>query len=498
MNSFWSTRTLGAQIAILSAVLLAVTTSVAAIINILNLQNNLKDDLLRHGLALGQSLSSPLSYDLVRDEFDSIEISLLNSAEFPDVASLKLIDINGVVLSHIIKNENNDIRVSFAANENTLPEKLKNIQTPIFDFGPDVLEIWYPLKTSIAVGWLNINFSYKELETLYRDVIYENVIAAFFIIIIDVVFILLVLVKPTKKIRHAINLAQELDAIHPQQTKVSGRSRELNELFSALNGAAARLTKQHQKIEAQTTQLQASQAEAEAANKAKSEFLSSMSHELRTPLNAILGFSQLLELNEEDGLKKQNIQEIIHAGNYLLTLINEVLELAKIESGNTPLSISDYNLNKLLNDSLSIIKPAADKREINIINKISSSTNPYILIDEVKFRQIMLNLLSNAVKYNAENGEIIIQCSPIDENKLQLSVTDTGRGLSPEQLDHIFRPFDRIGAEASGIEGTGLGLVISKDLIELMNGEIGVESELGKGSRFWLNIPLSPVQTSLF
>lgn len=231
--------------------------------------------------------------------------------------------------------------------------------------------------------------------------------------------------------------------------------------------------------------------QAESANKAKSRFLASMSHELRTPMNAVLGFTQLLLLKATDEATKQNIKEIINAGNDLLELINQVLDLSKIESGITHLFIGSHNLNDLLNDSLLIITPIADKQSVVIDNNVDLTKNIKVNVDKARFKQVLLNLLSNAIKYNIENGKVTIDCLLSDKNMLCLSISDTGKGLTSEQKSHLFKPFDRAGAEGSSIAGTGLGLVITKDLIEQMNGTIGFESEVGKGSRFWIQIPYS-------
>lgn len=231
--------------------------------------------------------------------------------------------------------------------------------------------------------------------------------------------------------------------------------------------------------------------EAENANRAKSQFLSSMNHELRTPLNAIIGFSQILEMDEKDGKKKKNINQITVAGFHLLSLINQILDLSRIESGEVELSIGNHSLQMILNEVLSMISPLADKRSIQIDDKVSSLPDIIIRVDAMRFKQILLNLLSNAIKYNTEKGSVLIECSTSENKMLAVVVTDTGKGLTSEQLSHLFEPFERFDAANSNIEGTGLGLVIAKDLIELMGGTITAESEVGVGSRFIIHVALA-------
>lgn len=230
---------------------------------------------------------------------------------------------------------------------------------------------------------------------------------------------------------------------------------------------------------------------AEMANAAKSEFLSQMSHELRTPMNAVLGFGQLLELDAEGFNENQrgNIKEILSAGNHLLNLINEVLDLAKIESGRMEVSMERVALDEVLSQCVNLVGLQAKARQLELIDHISG--RGYVVqADADRFKQVLLNLLSNAVKYNREQGQIILECKNIDHQHLRVCVTDTGKGLTEDEITKLFTSFERLDA-SNNVEGTGIGLVISKRLIELMGGSVGVESTSGQGSTFWLDLKLA-------
>ncbi len=232
--------------------------------------------------------------------------------------------------------------------------------------------------------------------------------------------------------------------------------------------------------------------EANNANKAKTDFLSGMSHEIRTPLNAIIGFSQVLEVGSTDKDVLDNAKEITLAGKYILDLTDDILDISKIEAGKIILNITACNLNVILEESIAIITPSANKRVIRIENKVSNSSKHTLHVDEMRFRQILLNLLSNAVKYNLDKGKITIECLEQDNNMLKFSISDTGVGITDDEQKKLFTPFERSVAENSNIKGTGLGLVISKKLVEQMGGAIGIESKVGKGSCFWITLPLKP------
>ena len=240
-----------------------------------------------------------------------------------------------------------------------------------------------------------------------------------------------------------------------------------------------------------TLALVAARDEAERASRAKSEFLSRMSHELRTPLNAILGFGQLLELHLREAEQVDNVREILHAGRHLLELINEVLDLARIEAGRFNINPEPIALRALIVDCLALIRPQAEARGIRISIHSSAAEqdcDAQVLADGTRLKQVLINLLSNAVKYNRDQGELSVVCVNLG-GSVQIRISDTGAGLSPEQQTRLFVAFERLDADRSATEGTGIGLALSKRLVELMRGEIGVESSPGSGSTFWFTLP---------
>ena len=277
------------------------------------------------------------------------------------------------------------------------------------------------------------------------------------------------------------------------------RDRKLQGVFASARDVTERKLLD-QVLEEKNIELECAMSLAEKANLAKSEFLSSMSHELRSPLNAILGFAQLMESDSPPPAPSQleAIAQILQAGWHLLKLINEILDLAKIEARQVALSPESVLLSEVMFDCQGMIEPQAQQYGVRVTFPRFDENPCYVKADRTRLKQVIINLLSNAIKYTREQGTVDVNYTVINPGRIRVSVSDTGVGLTPEQMAQLFQPFNRLGQEATGVEGTGIGLVMAKRLVELMEGVVGVESSIGVGSVFWfeLNSALAPMYTS--
>ncbi|WP_245792067.1 hybrid sensor histidine kinase/response regulator [Teredinibacter waterburyi] len=261
------------------------------------------------------------------------------------------------------------------------------------------------------------------------------------------------------------------------------------------DGRATRVSGSNMDVtELKTTQLAVVQAKiaAEKANQAKSEFLSSMSHELRTPLNAILGYTQLFDYDSNLQLEQtENLTEIRQAGTHLLHLINEVLDLARIEAGKLTLSLEPVIPERVLDDCFRLLQPLAEERKVRLLRQGESLGQITLFADNTRLKQALINLISNAIKYNRVAGEVVVSLEQPNSSHLRILIRDTGYGIPEDKHSQVFEPFNRLNADRGVIEGSGVGLVITKRLVEMMKGQIGFQSKDGAGSQFWIDLPIA-------
>jgi PAS domain S-box-containing protein len=266
------------------------------------------------------------------------------------------------------------------------------------------------------------------------------------------------------------------------------RDRTLQGVFAAARDVTER-KRFEQALQETNVEMESAKSAAEKANLAKSDFLSGMSHELRSPLNAILGFAQLMDSASPmpTDAQKESIAQILQAGWHLLKLINEILDLSVIESGKVSLSLEPVSLAEVFSECSAMMEAQEEQRDIRMTFPRFDQPS-FVWADQTRLKQIVINLLSNAIKYNRPHGTVIVDCKVTALDRIRISFKDTGAGLAPEKLAQLFQPFNRLGQEAGGVTGTGIGLVVTKQLVELMEGVIGVESAVGVGSVFWVEL----------
>jgi len=286
------------------------------------------------------------------------------------------------------------------------------------------------------------------------------------------------------------SIAQEVAAqlaIALEQARLHERvRRQAEELELRVQERTVELRSANEQLQREIAERRRAEEEAEGANRAKSEFLSRMSHELRTPLNAIIGFAQLLELEVRGATQRESVDHILKGGRHLLGLINEVLDIARIEAGKLAMSPEPVLVAEVLRGALDLIRPQAAGRGIQLLESVP--VERYVTADRQRLQQVLLNLLSNAVKYNREGGAVRVGCEDGPSSRIRFTVTDTGAGITPDMIDRLFRPFDRLGAEQTAIEGTGLGLALSLRLVEAMGGTLTAKSTVGTGTTFTVDL----------
>jgi PAS domain S-box-containing protein len=413
-----------------------------------------------------------------------------DGSRFPAVVSVTALrDAQGAIIGYLLIGTDNTARKQVEAEQKQLSQRLHDQQfytRSLFEANIDALMTTDPLGIITDVN--------KQMEALTGCTRDELIGAPFKNYFTDPerAETSIRLVLSQKKITNYELTARARDGketvVSYNATTFYDRDRRLQGVFAAARDVTE-LKRFEQTLQQTNAELESATSIAEKANLAKSDFLSSMSHELRSPLNAILGFAQLMESDAPPPTiaQAESIDQILQAGWHLLKLINEILDLAQIESRKVPLSQEPVSMAEVMLECQGMTEPQALQHGI-LMSFPQFETPCIVQADRTRVKQVLINLLSNAIKYNREEGTVTVECVSSSPGRIRISIKDTGRGLSPEQIVQLFQPFNRLGQEAGGEEGTGIGLVVAKKLVELMSGEIGVTSAVGVGSVFWFEL----------
>ena len=460
-------------------------------------------EMIARAKALSVELEAPITpgfealvFKASRGIEDIYELTYIrkDGSRFPAVVSVTALrDVQGAIIGYLLIGTDNTARKQIEAEQEALGQRLRDQQfytRSLFEANMDAL-----MTTDSAGIITDVNKQMEALTDCTRD---ELIGAPFKNCFTDPerAEMSIKLVLSEKKINNYELTARARDGketvVSYNATTFYDRNRRLQGVF-----AAARDVTEHkrmdQELQEKNAELVSAKLAADKANQAKSDFLSSMSHELRTPLSAILGFAQLIESGTPTPTQsqKRSIDQILQAGWYLLELINEILDLALIESGKLSLSMEPVTLAEVMQECQDMVETQAQKNGISV-SFPTFNTPHFVNADRVRLKQAIINLLSNAIKYNKVNGTVSVTCVYPSATRVRICVEDSGEGLSVEELAQLFQPFNRLGQESSLQEGTGIGLVVCKQLVELMGGVIGVESTLGQGSIFWIELDQVP------
>jgi PAS domain S-box-containing protein len=413
-----------------------------------------------------------------------------DGSRFPAVVSVTALrDAQGMIIGYLLIGTDNSARKQVEAEQKLLAQRLRDHQfytRSLFESNIDAL-----MTTDPSGIITDVNKQMEELTGCTRDELIGAPFKSYFTDP-DRAETSINLVLSEKKVTNYELTARARDGretvVSLNATTLYDRDRKLQGVFAAARDVTER-KRLDWVLQEKNVELESARSVAEKANLAKSEFLSSMSHELRSPLNAILGFAQLMESDSPppNPSQMEGITQILGAGWHLLKLIDEILDLAKVESKQVPLSREPVSLAEVMLECQGMIEPQAQQCGIRMT--FPQFDIPYfVLADRIRVKQVLINLLSNSIKYNSKQGTVEVDCSESMPGRIRVSIRDTGVGLYPEQLAQLFQAFNRLGQEAGGVEGTGIGLVVAKRLVELMGGVIGVESTVGVGSVFWFEL----------
>lgn len=469
----------------------------------------LSAELNKQAIALAENIAaSTASYIVVKD-YTSLESILMRSADFPSVIDLQVISHDGHTLGDVYKGDDGEVETRYGASY-TLPEGVTDKKVVTMETN---VVVWQPVILGDLVGWVRTNYTLDRIREVTEETWKHNIIVGAMVALLTILMLLLYLRKPMALIQKSAEFADGLDVYAGDQLEVKDDFYEINLLTMALNRTSKNLKEKDESLNEKileqkrfteelenrvlerTEELSIVRDEAVQANKSKSEFLANMSHEIRTPLTAIIGFSESL-LDSDQTIKDRvdSIHRIIRAGKHLLRIINEILDLSKIEANKLEIETIPVYLPDVFRDVYSLANLMAQEKGLSFTVDCDYPIPESIQTDPVRLKQILINLCNNAVKFTNKGG-VTIKVSCDDDNEmLSIKVIDTGIGLTEEQKNKLFKPFSQAdGSTTRKYGGTGLGLHLSKQFAEKLGGDLKVESASDVGSSFILTVSTGPL-----